>query len=116
MMSSDRAGDRWSDLRDQAQQRWGRLTTSDLEAVQGRLDKLVELVQDRYGYSARKAQREVNKFIDRYGTNSEAMQGTASGVIGKVQSSMNRYPWAFVAGALVLGVVIVGFVFKPFDR
>lgn len=115
-MNSSAVNNRWSDLRDQAQQRWGRLTTSDLDAVQGRLDKLVDLVQDRYGYSASKAQREVNKFIDRYAMDPDEMRDTANSMIEKVQSSMNRYPWAFIAGALIIGFVIVGFVFKPFDR
>lgn len=115
-MDRDMVNSNWSDLRDEAQQRWGRLTASDLDAVQGRLDKLVDLVQDRYGYSTRKAQREVNRFIDRYGMSSDEMRDTASGMMHKVQNSFNRYPWAFIAGALIVGFVIVGFVFKPFDR
>jgi uncharacterized protein YjbJ (UPF0337 family) len=115
-MNSDMVNNRWNALRDQAQERWGRLTTGDLDAVQGRLDKLVDLVQDRYGYSTKKAQREVNKFVDRYGIDSDEMRETANNMVEKVQRSMNRYPWAFIAGALIIGFVIVGFVFKPFNR
>jgi uncharacterized protein YjbJ (UPF0337 family) len=83
--------------------------------VQGQFDKLVDLVQERYGYSASKAEREVNTFLNRYGLDTGEVKEAAGSFIDNLQRSMSRYPWAFVAGALVVGLVIIGFVYKPFS-
>jgi uncharacterized protein YjbJ (UPF0337 family) len=119
-MNSDMVSARWNDLRGQAQQRWGRLTGSDLDEVQGQTTRLMGLIQDRYGYSRWKAQREVNRFLNQYGLDADDVQSAANGTLATVRSalerSMNDYPWAFIAGAVVLALVVVGFVWKPFDR
>lgn len=115
-MNADMANARWDEMRGDVQQKWGRLTNSDLDQVQGQLNKLVGLIEDRYGYSPRKAQAEVNRFLSRYGIETGDMAGAASGLMAGVQRSMNDYPLAFVAAGLVLALVLVGLVWKPFSR
>ncbi len=107
---------KWNEIRDDVQRKWGRLTNSDLDASQGQINKLVDTVQKKYGYSASKARREVNKFLNQYGMSTGDIQDQASDMFTKVRKSVNQYPWAFIAGALVLGLVVVGFVYKPFDN
>lgn len=115
-MNSDMVAARWSQLRGDAQQKWGRLTNSDLDEIQGQANKLVGLIQDRYGYGRAKAQREVDRFLSQYGLDSGEMQGMAKSLLARAQRSMNDYPWAFLAGGIVLALVLVGFVWKPFNR
>ncbi len=115
-MNSDMAAARWSQLRGDAQQKWGRLTNSDLDEIQGQANKLVGLIQDRYGYGRAKAQREVDRFLSQYGLASGEMRTSASRMLARVQRSMNDYPWAFLAGGVVVALVLVGFVWKPFNR
>ena len=115
-MNSDMVAARWKQLRGDAQQKWGRLTNSDLDEIQGQANKLVGLIQDRYGYGRAKAQREVDRFLYQYGLDTGDLQGAASGAIARVQRSMNDYPWAFLAGGVILALVLVGFIWKPFNR
>ncbi len=114
-MISDRVAGRWSQLRGDAQQKWGRLTNSDLDQIQGQANKLVGLIQDRYGYGRAKAQREVDRFLNQYGLDS-GVQSTANDALARVQRSMNDYPWAFLAGGVILALVLVSFIWRPFNR
>ncbi len=116
MTASDMTTARWNEIRGIAQQRWGRLTNSDLDQIRGQATQLVGMVQDRYGYSRSKAEREVNKFLSQYGMDTGDLQEAAGSFISRVQGAMNDYPWAFVAGAVVLALALVGFVWKPFNR
>jgi uncharacterized protein YjbJ (UPF0337 family) len=115
-MNSDMVAARWNQLRGDAQQKWGRLTNSDLDEIQGQANKLVGLIQDRYGYGRAKAQREVDRFLNQYGLDTGDMQAAANNALARVQRSMNDYPWAFLAGGVILALVFVGFVWKPFNR
>jgi uncharacterized protein YjbJ (UPF0337 family) len=115
-MNSDMVAARWNQLRGDAQQKWGRLTNSDLDEIQGQANKLVGLIQDRYGYGRAKAQREVDRFLNQYGLDTGDMQEAANNMLARVQRSMNDYPWAFLAGGVILALILVGFVWKPFNR
>ena len=44
----------------------GKLTDDDLLVVEGQHDKLVGLVQERYGYVRERAEQEVNQFLKEY--------------------------------------------------
>jgi uncharacterized protein YjbJ (UPF0337 family) len=115
-MNSDMATARWNELRGDVQQKWGRLSNADLDQVQGQFDELVGLVQDRYGYSSQKAQREVNRFLNQYGLDTGDVQEADGTALSTLQRTMNDYPLAFIAGAIVLALVLVGLVWRPFNR
>jgi len=44
----------------------GELTDDDLTMVDGKSEKLLGLLQTKYGYSKEKAQEEYNSFIDTH--------------------------------------------------
>ncbi|HYO23361.1 MAG TPA: CsbD family protein [Lacipirellulaceae bacterium] len=54
----------WRRLRGRLQHRWGRLTDDDLKAINGKRLKLVDKVQERYGYERDRAEAEVRQFCD----------------------------------------------------
>ena len=41
---------------------WGKLTDSDLDQIAGQSEKLIGVIQTRYGYAREKAEQEVNDF------------------------------------------------------
>jgi uncharacterized protein YjbJ (UPF0337 family) len=55
----------WKQMQGKVKQTWGKLTDNDLTRINGRFDELTGLVQERYGYSREKAEREVTDFIEK---------------------------------------------------
>ena len=48
-MNSDQLKGNWKQLMGDAKKQWGKLTDDDLKQVEGRKDKLVGKIQERYG-------------------------------------------------------------------
>jgi uncharacterized protein YjbJ (UPF0337 family) len=46
---------KWKQARGQAKLWWGKLTDDDLESVDGQFDKLIGLLQEKYGYTQQQA-------------------------------------------------------------
>lgn len=67
-MNSDILQGKWRQLKGEARIQWGKLTDDDLDQVQGQAEKLVGLVQERYGYNRDQAEREVDSFVARHGS------------------------------------------------
>jgi uncharacterized protein YjbJ (UPF0337 family) len=67
-MNSDILQGKWRQLKGEARIQWGKLTDDDLDQVQGQAEKLVGLVQERYGYNRDQAEREVDSFVQRHGS------------------------------------------------
>ena len=55
----------WKQMRGKVKQTWGKLTDNDLTRIDGRFDELAGLVQERYGYTREKAEKEVTNFIEK---------------------------------------------------
>lgn len=52
---------KWKQMRGQAKIWWGKLTDDDLEKVNGNFDKLIGLLQEKYGYTQQQAKAEIEK-------------------------------------------------------
>ncbi len=52
---------KWKQVRGQAKLWWGKLTDDDLESVDGQFDKLMGLLQEKYGYTQQQAKEEWEK-------------------------------------------------------
>jgi uncharacterized protein YjbJ (UPF0337 family) len=64
-MNNDQLQGKWHQMKGEVKTQWGKLTNDDLEQVSGNLEKLVGLVQERYGYARERAQKEVDEFRKR---------------------------------------------------
>lgn len=62
-MNWDHVRGNWKQLRGRFRQRWGKLTGSDLEQAAGAKDRLVGLLQERYGTAKDRAEQELDEFI-----------------------------------------------------
>jgi len=59
---------KWHQLKGSVKAQWGKLTDDELDQVDGNSEKLVGLVQERYGYAKQRAQQEVDSFLARQKT------------------------------------------------
>jgi uncharacterized protein YjbJ (UPF0337 family) len=65
-MNTDTLKGQWHQLKGEAKVRWGRLTNDELDQIEGHAEKLVGLLQERYGYERQKAQDEVDAFFQAH--------------------------------------------------
>jgi uncharacterized protein YjbJ (UPF0337 family) len=59
-MNQDMFEGKWKEMRGQVKEWWGKLTDDDLQTVDGKADKMIGLLQQRYGYTREKAKEEFN--------------------------------------------------------
>lgn len=55
----------WKQVRGVVKQWWGKLTDNDLERINGRVEQLTGIIQERYGYTRQQAEKEVERFLDQ---------------------------------------------------
>ena len=61
-MNKDQLQGKWEQMKGSVKTQWGKLTDDDVEQINGNLEKLIGLVQERYGYLRQQAAREVDEF------------------------------------------------------
>ena len=62
-MTSDILEGKWKQIRGRVKEAWGDLTDDELDMIDGRRDRLVGKIQERYGYSRMEAEQEVDRFL-----------------------------------------------------
>jgi len=82
-MNDDVFTGQWRQLRGALKSWWGRLTDDDLDRIGGQKDKLVGLVQERYGQTRDEAEREVERRLSDY--------GDGGGIGAKVKTSAGEF-------------------------
>ncbi len=64
-MNTDTLSGKWKQFKGQAKTKWGKLTDDDLDQVEGSRDKLVGLIQERYGKTREAAEEEVESWENK---------------------------------------------------
>jgi uncharacterized protein YjbJ (UPF0337 family) len=64
-MNWDEIKGSWKELRGRVREQWGKLTDDDVDIIAGRRDRLVGLIQQRYGTLKEDADAEVTAFERR---------------------------------------------------
>ena len=65
-MKKDILKGKWKEMKGAIKEKWGKLTDDELTEMEGKEEKLLGLLQKKYGYTEDKAKKENNDFIDRY--------------------------------------------------
>jgi uncharacterized protein YjbJ (UPF0337 family) len=60
-MNSDVFAGKWKQAKGQVKEWWGKLTDDDLACVEGNREKLVGVLQERYGYAKERAEQEIDR-------------------------------------------------------
>ena len=61
-MNRDTLEGKWHQVKGEAKIRWGKLTDDELEQIAGNAEKLIGLVQERYGIAREEAAKAVVAF------------------------------------------------------
>jgi len=62
-MNSDTLKGQWHQVKGKARERWGKLTDDDMLRVEGNMERLAGILQERYGYAREKAQDEIDAML-----------------------------------------------------
>jgi uncharacterized protein YjbJ (UPF0337 family) len=73
-MNQDILEGKWKQLKGKVKQQWGKLTDDQLDQISGRSEELSGLLQESYGYSVARAQKEIDEFIDNMETREHVRQ------------------------------------------
>jgi uncharacterized protein YjbJ (UPF0337 family) len=66
-MNHDIFAGQWKQMRGTLKSWWGKLSDDDFEWIGGQKDKLIGLIQEKYGYTRDQAQDEVDRRFNEYG-------------------------------------------------
>ena len=62
-MNEDIFGGIWKQMKGNVREWWGKLTDDDIERIGGNKDKLLGVLQERYGYTRERADEEVTRRV-----------------------------------------------------
>jgi len=57
---------KWKQFRNEINGHWTELSPEDLDRIAGKRDNLVILLESRYGYARRRAEREVERVVTEF--------------------------------------------------
>jgi uncharacterized protein YjbJ (UPF0337 family) len=78
-MNQDTFAGQWKQMKGTLRSWWGKLTDDDWERINGQKDRLLGMLQEKYGYAKDMAQREIDRRFREYG------QGMSTGTSGNQQ-------------------------------
>jgi uncharacterized protein YjbJ (UPF0337 family) len=61
-MNWDRIEGNWKQFTGKVREKWGKLTSDDLDVIAGRRDQLLGKIQERYGIARDQADRELREW------------------------------------------------------
>ncbi len=65
-MNRDILSGKWQQLRGEIKRQWGKLTDDELDEASGTFDIVAGRIQERYGYTRERAERELDAFLDEH--------------------------------------------------
>ena len=108
-MNQDVFAGQWKQIRGELKSWWGKLADNDCDRIGGQKDKLVGLVQEKYGYAREQAQQEVDRRLEEYsdtmsGPNGSRKRGAAEAVVGAPANAPHEGPIATTVAAVASGL------------
>jgi uncharacterized protein YjbJ (UPF0337 family) len=63
-MNSDIVEGKWKQMKGSIQTKWGKITDDEFEQIKGNRERLVGIVQEKYGYEKDRVRKEVEDYFD----------------------------------------------------
>jgi uncharacterized protein YjbJ (UPF0337 family) len=110
-MNSTDLESKWQRIKGEIRSQWGKLTDDDLERIGGNKDKLIGVVQERYGYVWDEARQMVDRYLDDYnGVKHQAVEALRTVAskenIQKVGSDVADFVRRYPIPSLLIGLGI----------
>jgi uncharacterized protein YjbJ (UPF0337 family) len=86
-MNTDIFEGQWRQMRGELRSWWGRLSDNDFEKIAGKKDRLIGMLQEKYGYTREAAQQEMDRRFREYEDRARASSPTRKS--GKTEDRMN---------------------------
>jgi len=61
-MNWDQIEGKWTQIKGQIKEQWGKLTDDELDVIAGKRDQLVGKIQEKYGIAREEAEQQVKDF------------------------------------------------------
>lgn len=81
---------KWKQIRGGFKKQWGKLTDDDLKRIQGSLDQITGILEQRYGYSKDRAERELEHYVDDIHQYSARLKGYGGDIQSKVHEAVSE--------------------------
>jgi uncharacterized protein YjbJ (UPF0337 family) len=65
MLNDDILKGKWNEIKGEVKAKWGKLTDDDLTEIAGNQEKLMGILQKRYGHAKEEVEREYRDFMNR---------------------------------------------------
>lgn len=65
-MNWDQVQGNWKQVKGSVKAAWGRLTDDEIDEINGERERLIGLVQERYGMAREEAEREVERRVENF--------------------------------------------------
>jgi uncharacterized protein YjbJ (UPF0337 family) len=65
-MNKDILQGKWREMKGRVKEQWGKLTDDDLSQIDGNSERLLGVLQQRYGYARDRAEEEYKRFTDTW--------------------------------------------------
>lgn len=96
-------------FRGELKKEWGKLTDDDFRRMDGEIDKLVGIFQERYGHTRGAASKELQRYLSRYEDGRETLSEQFDKLTGKDKKKSGGAMWLWVALAAATAVVAARF-------
>ena len=108
-MNQDVFAGQWKQMRGELKSWWGKLADDDVDRIGGQKDKLIGVLQEKYGYARAQAQQEVERHLKAYGDkmhapNSRGKQDAAEAGAGESANTPHEGPFSTAVTAVASGV------------
>ena len=102
-MNEDVFSGKWREMRGTLRSWWGRLSDDDLERIGGQKDRLIGVVQEKYGQTREQAEREVDRRLSEYGSSGSGIGSNLRSRVDDLGATVSNKAGE-AAGAMASGV------------
>jgi uncharacterized protein YjbJ (UPF0337 family) len=64
-MAADILSGKWKQLKGSVKTQWGKLIDDEIDQVEGNMEKMIGLLQEKYAYTKEKAEAELAAFLSQ---------------------------------------------------
>lgn len=87
-MNTDILQGKWKQMRGSVKAFFGKLTDDDLTTVEGNADKMLGILQERYGYTREQAQTEWEKYMRTTGSMATEAKSQVNETVEKAKTAV----------------------------